>query len=451
MTFPAFLPLVLRTTLLLGLVILMGLAPAQAQDTPRIVIGSSSEPLPVALTEFFGESDPQRTEIGRTMRSVIANNLDRSGLFRVVPQGAYLQTPEQLQSTPRFQDWRTIDAPSLVTGAVRQQADGQLRVEYRLWDVFGGEQQDGQAFLTQPDNWRRIAHIISDRIYKAITGEEGYFDTRVVYIAESGPLTARVKRLAIMDQDGANHKFLTDGSNLVVTPRFSPTSQEITYMAFNGNRSAAVYILDIDTGRNEELGRFDNMSFAPRYAPDGNSVIFSLLDETGNADIYTIDLRTRRTNRLTRGPGTNTSPSYSPDGRQIVFVSTRGGSPQLYVMNADGSGARRISFGSGQYQTPVWSPRNDKIAFTKQEGGSFYIGVMETDGSQERNLASGYLVEGPTWAPNGRVLMYFKEAITRGGQDRESRLYSIDLTGFNERLVPTPGNASDPAWSPLLR
>ncbi len=337
-----------------------------------------------------------------------------------------------------------------MTGSVQPQGDGRLRVEFRLWDVFAEQQLAGFAYTTTRQNWRRIAHVIADQIYKRITGEEGYFDTRIVYIAESGPAQARVKRLAIMDQDGANNQYLTDGRSLVLTPRFSPSGQQITYLSYAG-KTPRVYLYNLETSQQEPIGDFPGMTFAPRFSPDGTRLVLSRT-EGGATNLFTLDLRGRRLARLTSGNAIDTSPSYSPDGSRIVFNSDRGGSQQLYVMSAGGGDARRISFGSGKYGTPVWSPRGDLIAFTKIDGGSFYIGVMRPDGSGERLLTQDYLVEGPTWAPNGRVLMYFRQGRTnsRGGGGN-AQLYTIDLTGQNQRVVPTPGSASDPAWSPLLR
>ena len=323
-------------------------------------------------------------------------------------------------------------------------AGGKYSVEFRLWDVFGGARDvSRKSYTFTQDIWRRVAHIIADDIYKRITGEDGYFDTRIVYIAESGPKDNRQKRLAIMDQDGENHQFLTNGADLVLTPRFSPAAQDITYMSYYGNKPR-VYLFSISTGQQEVLGDFPGMTFAPRYSPDGNSVIMSLA-QNGNTDIYVMDVRTRRSKRLTDHPGIDTSPSYSPDGARIVFNSDRGGEQQLYVMNADGSGVARISKGAGRYATPVWSPRGDLIAFTRIYQGSFYIGVMRPDGSGERMLSQGWLVEGPTWAPNGRVLAFYTQ--DQGGR---TQLHSIDLTGHNERVMKTPMDGSDPAWSPLL-
>ena len=421
---------------------LPGLARAQV----RIDITQGQvKPMPIAVSPFFG-AQPQESRIGQDVTNVISANLERSGLFKPIDPKAYIQTPAALKSQPpRFPDWRAINAQVLIHGNTELQPDGRMRTEFRLWDVFGESQMEGRVYTTTQQNWRRVAHIISDAIYKRITGEDGYFDTRVVYIAESGPLQRRVKRLGIMDQDGANNRFLTDGRALVLTPRFSPTAQEITYLSYVTNKPR-VYLYNIDTGQQEVLGDFPGMTFAPRFSPDGQKVIMSLLREDGNSNIFTMDLRSRNTTRLTSSNSIDTSPSYSPDGSQVAFTSDRGGQPQIYIMAADGSGQKRVSFGGGSYSTPVWSPRGDLIAFTKQTGGEFQIGVMRLDGSGERILSSGYLQEGPTWAPNGRVLMFFRQPAGSGGP----KLFTIDLTGRNEQAIATPNFASDPAWSPLL-
>jgi len=405
------------------------------------------EPLPIAVTNFIG-SEAAESAYGANIASVVAADLERSGLFRPIDRRAFIQHETAIGALPRFGDWRVISAQALVQGRTQMVEDGRLRVEFRLWDVFAEQQMIGLAYFTIPDNWRRVAHIIADAIYKRMTGEDGYFDTRIVYIAESGPPQRRVKRLAIMDQDGANHRFLTDGSSLVLTPRFSPTLQEITYMSYYRN-VPRVYIFNIDTGRQELLGDFPGMTFAPRFSPDGNGVIMSMAKD-GNSEIYAMDLRTRSVKRLTRNPAIDTSPSYAPDGSQVTFNSDRGGSQQIYVMDSDGRNVKRISYGKGRYATPVWSPRGDLIAFTKMLNGTFYIGVMKPDGSGERLLAKGFLVESPTWAPNGRVLMFFRETPVGDKGGVKTKIFSIDLTGYNEREMKTPVDASDPAWSPLI-
>ncbi|AOF88284.1 Tol-Pal system beta propeller repeat protein TolB [Sinorhizobium sp. RAC02] len=431
-----------RRNLLRFLVVLTGLAVSLPVAWARVEININKgnvEPLPIAVTDFIASGD-----LGQRVTDVIAADLKRSGLFAPVNKQAFIEKISNPDQPPRFEDWKVINAQALVTGRVTQEGDGRLRAEFRLWDTFSGQQLTGQQFYTQPENWRRVAHIIADAIYESLTGEKGYFDTRVVYVAESGPKTARKRQLAIMDQDGFNARALTNSNELVLTPRFSPSRQEITYMSFEGNQPR-VYLLQLETGQREVVGNFPGMTFSPRFSPDGQKVIMSLQQE-GNSNIYTMDLRSRTTTRLTSTAAIDTSPSYSPDGTQVVFESDRGGRPQLYVMGADGSNQRRISFGDGSYSTPVWSPRGDLIAFTKQSGGKFSIGVMKTDGSGERILTSGFHNEGPTWAPNGRVLMFFRQGAGAGGP----QIYSIDLSGYNEQLVQTKGFASDPAWSPLL-
>jgi TolB protein len=431
-----------RRNLLRLLVVLTGLAVSLPLAWARVEININKgnvEPLPIAVTDFIANGD-----LGQRVTDVIAADLKRSGLFAPVNKQAFIEKISNPDQPPRFEDWKVINAQALVTGRVTQEGDGRLRAEFRLWDTFSGQQLTGQQFYTQPENWRRVAHIIADAIYESLTGEKGYFDTRVVYVAESGPKTARKRQLAIMDQDGFNARALTNSNEIVLTPRFSPSRQEITYMSFEGNQPR-VYLLQLETGQREVVGNFPGMTFSPRFSPDGQKVIMSLQQE-GNSNIYTMDLRSRTTTRLTSTAAIDTSPSYSPDGAQVVFESDRGGRPQLYVMGADGSNQRRISFGDGSYSTPVWSPRGDLIAFTKQSGGKFSIGVMKTDGSGERILTSGFHNEGPTWAPNGRVLMFFRQGAGAGGP----QIYSIDLSGYNEQLVQTKGFASDPAWSPLL-
>jgi len=417
-------------------------APANAVLRVDITRGNA-EPMPIALPNLAGGS------VGADIIGVVSADLERSGLFKPIDKSAFIEQITAQTGIPRFGDWRQISAAALVTGSITEGEGGKMRVAFRLWDVYGEEQIAGKEYNTFNNNWRRIAHIMADEIYKRLTGESGYFDSRVVYVAESGSALKRVKRLAIMDQDGENHKFLTDGRFLVLTPRFSPNSQEILYMSYAG-KQPRVFLRDLQSGREESLGNFDGMSFAPRFSNDGKSIVMSIANG-GTTQIFKMDLRSRQMIKLTSGSGAiDTSPSYSPDGNQIVFNSDRGGSQQLYIMNADGSDVKRISFGDGRYGTPVWSPRGDLIAFTKMSGGQFYIGVMRTDGSGERVLTQSYLDEGPTWSPNGRVIMFHRQAQSTRTQAGRVRLYSVDLTGNNLREMPTPMDASDPAWSPLL-
>jgi TolB protein len=401
------------------------------------------QPLPIAIPKFLagGQDDG---DTANAVTQIVTANLQRSGLFAPIDPTAYIERIASVDTVPRFPDWRNINAQALVTGRMGRQADGRLQAEFRLWDVLAGQQLDGKQYLTTPDNWRRIAHIISDAIYERLTGQGGYFDTRVVFVDETGPAERRVKRLAIMDQDGANVRYLTRGDELVLTPRFSPSTQEITYMAY-GQGDPRVYLYNIETGQREIVGNFPGMSFSPRFSPDGQRVIMSL-QEGSNSNLFVMDLRSKATTRLTDTQAIDTAPSYSPDGSRICFESDRGGRQQIYVMNASGGAAQRISFGDGTYSTPVWSPRGDYIAFTRQSQSKFAIGVMKPDGTGERILTEGFHNEGPTFSPNGRVIMFFRDP---GGNAGPS-LYSVDISGRNEQRVPTPSYASDPAWSPLL-
>ncbi|MEC9346032.1 MAG: Tol-Pal system beta propeller repeat protein TolB [Pseudomonadota bacterium] len=433
-------------TLSLFVLLLAPLVAPRAQL--RIDVTSASvDPLPIAVMDLYGAT-PTTTALGAEIAGVIRGNLTRSGLFRVIDRAAHLEEPADVQVRPNFTNWRPLNAQALVTGNVQIESDGQLKTEFRLWDIFAGTQMSGMSFRTTPENARRVGHIISDSIYKRLTGEDGYFDTRVVYVAESGPADRRIKRLAIMDQDSQNHRYLTDGRNLVLTPRFSPTQQVITYMSYFRNQPR-VYLFNIDTGQQEILGDFPGMTYAPRFSADGEKVVFSMA-RNGNSDIFVMDLRTRVTRRLTEHLAIDTSPSYAPGGERITFNSDRSGTQQIYVMKVDGGDVQRISFGQGRYATPVWSPRGDLIAFTKILGNRFYIGVMRPDGSGERVLTESFLDEGPTWSPNGRVIMFFRQAPgDTSGRGGSVKLWSVDLTGRNLREIDTPIDGSDPAWSPL--
>lgn len=422
---------------------------ASAITTIDITRGNA-EPIPVAIPFFTGDTS-QEKQIGRQMSELIASDLESTGLFRAIPHEAFIENiKDGKNTTPNFASWRQIKATALSTGGLNVSGKN-LDVSFRLWDVYVGSQIAGRAYATVESNWRRISHMIADEIYKKLTGEEGYFDTRIVYVSESGPYNMRNKRLAIMDYDGANHKFLTSGKHMALTPRFSPAAHQVLYMSYAG-KVPKVYLRDIESGRERLLGNFPGMSFAPRFSPDGRGVVMSIA-RNGMTHIYRMDLQTNDMEQLTDGNSINTSPSYTPDGNTIVFNSDRSGKPQLYKMSAYGSAPQRISFGDGRYATPVVSPRGDYVAFTKWGDGSgmFSIGVMKLDGSGERILARGYLVEGPTWSPNGRVVIFTKQEKPYGtNRPAPSRLYSVDLTGYNEREILTPADASDPAWSGLL-
>ncbi len=413
-------------------------------------------PLPIAVSPLSVETNSikefkkilKKDNIGLEISKVVENNLKSSGLFNPLEKDAFLQKPDIAHLKPRFEDWSLIKAQALITGEVKYENE-KLRVEFRLWDVLAGKEMMALAFTTVPDNWRRVGHIITDKVYQRLTGEKGYFDTRIIFVSEKGPKTNRIKKLAIMDQDGYNTKYLTLGNELVLTPRFNPTNQMVTYLSYFKNLPR-VYLLDIETGVQEVVGDFPGMTFAPRFSPDGKKIIMSFAKD-GKSDIYTMDLENRIVEKITNHPSIDTSPSFSPDGKYICFNSDRSGYQQIYVMKSDGSKVKRISFGKGLYGTPVWSPRGDLIAFTKLHKGKFYIGVMRADGSGERLLTENYYQEAPSWSPNGRVLIFYRETKSDSeGKGFSAKLWSIDLTGYNERLVNTETDASDPSWSSLL-
>jgi TolB protein len=438
-----------RHALALGAAGLMLSSRYAAAQTRLQITEGNFQPIPIAIPKFIAGT-PGDGDTANGVTQIVTANLQRSGLFTPIDPAAYtekLSNTEKLSSVdavPTFQSWRVVNAQALVNGAITRQNDGRLKAEFRLWDVAAGQQLDGKQYLTTPDNWRRIAHIISDAIYERLTGLGGYFDSRVVFIDETGPGDRRIKRLAIMDQDGANVRYLTRGDDLVLTPRFSPSTQEITYMAY-GQGDPKVYLYNIETGQREVVGNFPGMSFSPRFSPDGQRVIMSL-QQGSNSNIFVMDLRSKATTRLTDTQAIDTAPSFSPDSSKICFESDRGGRQQIYVMPATGGQAQRISFGDGSYSTPVWSPTGEWIAFTKQTSDAFAIGVMKPDGSGERVLTSGFHNEGPTFSPNGRVIMFFRDP---GGTSGPS-LFSIDISGRVDQRVPTPNYGSDPAWSPLL-
>lgn len=411
-------------------------AGAQAPVQDVVVDEGVLRPFQIAIAPFAGPG-------GSQISSVLTSDLSRSGYFEPINPASFIETGLTLANAPNFPQWTQIGAQAVLYGAVTPRPDGRNDVGFRLYDPYRQCQLVSYQFTATPEQSRRIAHKIADVIYQRMTGESGFFDTRILYVAESGTELNRLSRLGIMDQDGYLPVFLTDGSEIILTPRFSSNPDEIVYMAL-GKDYSRIYLYNLSTGRRESLGQFDGQALAPRYSADGSKVAFSII-RNGNADVYVMNLRSRQLSRLTSDPGIDTSPSFSPDGRQIVFNSDRSGTPRLYVMNADGSGQRPISRGGGSYTAPAWSPRGDMIAFTKSSGGRFSIGVMNADGSGERQLSSSYFEEGPSWAPNGRYLMFARQ--TRGGS---TNLWMVDLSGRVIAQSAYQGRGSDPAWSPLL-
>ena len=412
------------------------------------------DPLPIAVSPLHVDvqsdnyQDIKVKGLGESISSVVEKNFRSTGLFNPLNKDAFVQKPDIAHLKPRFEDWSLITAQALVTGKILVK-DEKLKIEFRLWDIAANKEMIALAFTTTPSNWRRVAHIISDKIYERLTGETGYFDTRIIYVSEAGDKTQRIKKLAIMDQDGANTKYLTLGNELVLTPRFNPTNQLVTYLSYFRNLPR-VYLLDIETGIQEVVGNFPGMTFAPRFSPDGKKIIMSFA-KNGNSDIYTMDLESRLVEKLTEDSSIDTSPSYSPDGKYICFNSDRSGLQQIYTMKSDGTSVKRISFGKGIYGTPVWSPRGDLIAFTKVRNSIFYIGVMRADGSGEILLTENFYQEAPSWSPNGMLLVFYRETKSgKKGAGFTAKLWSIDITGYNERQLKTETDASDPSWSSLL-
>lgn len=400
------------------------------------------KPIPIAITQFEAGGNPSAFNSADQIIEVIKNDLTNCGLFKIVDPNAYIQNGKDVMHAPRFADWKVLNAEALVGGIVRQNGD-QLQVDFRVFDVYNQKQLKGLSKATSTSNWRKMAHQIADEIYEALTGDKGYFDTRIVYIAEQGRELDRKYRLAIMDYDGENHQFISSGSTRVLTPRFSPDRSKIAYVDFGKNdKTPTLHVHDLNTGHSETMTSINGQRMSPRFSPHGDHLIMSAAKD-GAACLYKLDFRSKKLEKLTKATSTiDVSPCYSPDGSQIVFTSDRGGRPQIYISGANGENAERISFSEGRYDNPVWSPRGDLIAFTRMNRGTFYIGVMRPDGSGERMLDSGYLLEGPTWSPNGREIMYTYQS----GPHSKSGIRRVDVTGFHKQNVPIPGEGSYPTW-----
>ncbi len=412
-------------------------APAQQGPIEVDIDQGVLRPLQIAVAPFSGQN-------GSEIANVVSGDLRRSGFFEPLNPSSFVETGLTVANAPNFPQWTAIGAQAVLYGSVTPRADGRNDVGFRLYDPYRQCQLVSYQFTATPEQWRRIAHKIADVVYQRMTGESGFFDTRVIYVAESGTQLNRLSRLAIVDQDGFNPVYLTQGDEVIMSPRFSASNpEEITYVAL-GRDYSRIYLYNLTTGRRESLGEFDGQVLAPRFSNDGSKIAFSII-RGGNTDVYVMNLRTRQLSRLTSDPGIDTSPSFSPDGTMIAFNSDRSGSPRIYVMRADGSGQRAVSRGGGIYTAPAWSPRGDLIAFTKQQGGRFHIGVMDSGGGGERILSSSYFEEGPSWAPNGRYIMFARQ--TRGG---DTRLWTVDLSGRVTAQAGYDGRGSDPAWSPLL-
>ncbi|WP_156874212.1 Tol-Pal system beta propeller repeat protein TolB [Sphingorhabdus lutea] len=432
---------------------------ALAQETPQAAVTAAPQSgpeqvisevnnirsiaIPALVTPQKSSTPAGDTEmLGRQISEVIAANLRASGLFKPVgPAGVKAISYAEVTS-PQFAHWQGKNIDQLIQGFIRAEADGKLTIGCYLYDVTFQNEVTRKGFQVDPADWRRAAHKCADSIYSKLTGESPFFDSRIAYIAETGPKNARVKRLAIMDSDGANHRFITNGRSTALTPRFSPNYKSILYLSYvDGN--PRIYVYDIESGTQNLVVQSNNPTFAPRWSPDGQTILYSMA-VAGNTDIYKVPVTGGTPVRLTSSPGIDVGGSFSPDGKQIVFESDRSGNQQIYVMNSDGSGQKRISFGSGRYATPEWSPRGDLIAYTRI-AGDFRVGTMRTDGTRERLLTNSWQDEAPTWAPNGRVIQFFRTERNNG----KTSIWQVDITGQNERQLPTPENGSDPAWGPV--
>lgn len=420
--------------------------PASA-DLNLTVQGGNVKPIPIAISDFHPINESSRV-VSQDLVSVMRDNFDDSGYFKFISKNKYPQSAAALQLKPNFTKWKRLGTQALVSGTVEVQKGGRLRVKFKVWDVISKKQIYATSLYTQEKNWRRFAHIISDKVYKQLMGEDGYFDSKIVYVAETGNAKNHKKQLAMMDQDGANNRYLTSVRGLVSTPRFSPDFSKIVYGEYIKGFQH-VHLLDMRNGKSQKLGKFQGMSFAPRFSPDGKKIIFSMAIN-GNTDIYILDISSRKLRRVTKNSAIDTAASFSPDGNKIAFESDRGGSQQIYIKDLRSGQVKRISFKNGFYSTPVWSPRGDLIAFTKQHQGSFYIGVMRSDGSGERFLTKSYLAESPSWSANGRVLTFYEKTRNNKRGQYKSSIYRVDVSGLNKKKINTPKNASDPAWSGLL-
>jgi len=438
----------MRTIWLSFLAMLLWFNMAAAQDGPlRIKITQGViEPLKFAIPEFEAEN-VEAKEIATKISRIVAADLASSGLFREIPSNRFIAQRKTFEEPVRFPDWRAVNAQALVTAAVNTDISGKLTVKFRIFDIFSGVQLgQGMQLSGRTQAIRRMAHKVADQVYERIIGEGPYFDSRIVFVSESGPKDKRLKRLAIMDFDGENMQFLTGNDNIVLAPRISSDGKQVLYTSWETG-FPQIYLLSVETGRRKRVNTPGNgVAFSPRFSPNNERIVFSY-ERDGNIDIYLMELNSLRSARLTSSPFIDTAPSFSPDGRKIVFESDRSGAQQLYILPVTGGAPKRISFGNGRYGTPVWSPRGDLIAFTKQSNGRFGIGVMRIDGTKERLLSASFLDEGPTWSPNGRVIMFARE--TRGPSGAPS-IYSVDITGRNLRPLNLRAPASDPSWGPVL-
>lgn len=412
------------------------------------IVAGASEPIPIAVQKFETDGKVSNKD-AELLRSIVEADLKSTGLFRIVGHDAF---PENVKmgEMPNFKSWMAIKAQVLVQAKVSKADQGRYKLEFYVWDVGGQEQIEAQALFASKKSLRRLAHIMADAVYERLTGETGYFDTQIVFIAETGPVDDRTKRLAIMDQDGFGFRYLSDSKTFVMSPHFSPSMQTIVFLSYRDD-DPMIWTLDLDTGDQRRLGRFGGMTFAPRFSPDGAKVALSLVKK-GITNIYEYDLEKKTLRQITFGISIDTSPSYSPDGKKMAFNSNRSGSQQIHVMDLETGFEKRITYGAGRYATPAWSPDGQFIAFTKLADNSFYVGIMNEQGRGEKILTGGWFVEAPSWAPGSRRVVYYETEKSLDEMERISHIRSIDITGQNgyDIALPDELNGTEPTWSPKL-
>ena len=429
------------------LVSFLFISPSRAELHVDVVAGGV-DPIAIAIQKFETIGKVSNSD-AKMLREVVENDLKRTGLFRIVNHDAF---PEfvKMNEMPNFKSWAAIKTQVLAQASIQPEGKDSYKLEFYLWDVNGQEQIEAQSLIASKKSIRRLAHIMADAIYERLTGEVGYFDTQIVFIAETGSVSNRVKRMAIMDQDGYGMRFLSDKKTFVMSPHFSPNMSTVVFLSYR-NDDPMVWVLDLDTGDQTKLGNFGGMSFAPRFSPDGSKVALSLV-KNGVTNIYEYDMATKGLRQLTFGNHIDTSPSYSPDGRYMVYNSDSSGSQQIHVMDLKTGKQKRITFGAGRYATPAWSPDGQFIAFTKMADNTFYIGIMNPEGRHEKILAGGWYMEAPSWAPGSRRLVYYETERTADGEERVSHIRSVDITGQNIYDIDLKDglNGTEPTWSPKL-
>jgi len=414
---------------------------AQAQSGGQIVLAVPQFPTPRNVKTDGGETGVIGIQIAQ---QIVSDLRTTRSIYPTGPENLRHYTPTEA-GAPLYPNWANIGAGALVTGYVQARDDGRINVVCYLYDLKQRREMTRKGFAVAATEWKRAAHRCAGAFYTAVTKRPGLFDSRIVYVAATGSRMQPVKRIAIMNWDGTDHSYLTQGEVTVTSPRISPDGERIAYMSFAGGMPH-IRIMDADGSNDRQLLQSNSMSFAPRFSPDGRVIAFSMAVD-GNTDIYVVDANGGYPRRLTTTPGIDTSPSFSPDGKQIVFESDRSGAQQIYVMNVDGSGQSRISFGGGANSSPVWSPDGDRIAFSRWNGSTIGIGIMSATGGDEKILTNGWQDEAPSWSPDSEWVMFQR---TQQGTGTGS-LLMVSIGGGEPKAVATPQPGADPSWSGVVQ